>query len=179
MYVSYKSGTATHATEAAVLFAPVSKATPVLTGYHVTSDKAASLVAVWAGSATVFTTVDATSTTGQAVLNVAATTGFTTSRVMVVTAAGVPYLMTVTSIQAGVSLTMTANLPVEFAVGAKVYLMEQIGSFPLAAATVSNYGGEYGILGGNYAKPLAVVADGTAAVTIHVASVIFDDGKAD
>lgn len=178
MKVAFKSATGTGTTEAAVLFAPVAKATPVLSAYHVTSDKASSLVAVWTGSATVQTTVDAVSGTGQAVLNVTATTGFTTSRVMIVSAAtGVPYMRTVTSIQAGVSLTMTTNLPVQFEVGDKVYLLEQIGSLPLAAATVTNYGGEPGILGGNYAKGLAVVADGTSAVTIHTASVYFDDGK--
>ena len=176
MNVAYKSGTATHATEAVVKFAPVTQAYPVLTSYHITSDKAAALVKVYAATS-VMTTCDAISAGSQAVLAVTSTTGFSTDQIMIVKATGVLEYHLVSSVQAGVSLTTTANLAGATAVGDKVYQLELIGTFPCAAATVSNYGGDAGILGAGVNKPMAVVVDGTSAVTIHVASVVYTDGK--
>jgi len=176
MNVAYKSGTATHATAQVVMFAPITKAYPVLTSYHVTSDKAGALVRVYSATAVV-TTCDAISAGSQAVLAVTATTGFSTDQILLVRAGGTMEYHLVASVQAGVSLTTTANLGAATAVGDKVYQLELIASFPCAAATVSNYGGESGILGAGISKPLVVVGDSTSAGTIHVASVIYTDGK--
>lgn len=176
MNVAFKSQTATHATAQVVMFAPIAKATPVLTSYHITSDKASSLVRVYSATA-VMTTCDAISAGSQAVLSVAATTGFSTDQILIVKATGVMEYHLVASVQAGVSLTTTANLAGATAVGDRVYQLELIASFPCAAATVSNYGGPNGILGAGIHKPLVVVGDSTSAGTIHVASVTYVDGK--
>jgi hypothetical protein len=149
---------------------------PVLTAYHATSDKAGALVKVYSATA-VMTTCDAISAGSQAVLAVASTTGFSTDQILIVKATGVMEYHLVATVQAGVSLTTTANLAGATAVGDKVYQLELIGTFPCAAATVSNYGGEAGILGAGIGKPLVVVVDSTSAGTIHVASVTYTDGK--
>lgn len=65
-------------------------------------------------TATVSTTVDATSAAGQKVLNVASTTGFAVGDVVLVNSDGARQeLITVASIQTGVSLTAGANLRYE------------------------------------------------------------------
>ena len=176
MKVAYKSRYATHATEAVAMFAPIAKAMPVLTAYHATSDKAGGLVKIYSATA-VATSCDVISASGQKVLSVAATTGFSTDSILIVKATGVMEYHLVASVQSGISLTTTANLANSIAVGDRVYQLEVIATLPLAAATVSNYGGSYGIVGSGMNKPLVVVCDGTAAVTIHTASVVYDDGK--
>ena len=61
-------------------------------------------------NATSDTTVDASSSSGQAVLNVTATTDFVVNDRIVIDLAGTPEYGQILSIQAGVSLTLTANL---------------------------------------------------------------------
>jgi len=168
---TYRSVYATHATLATALFPAQGRQTPVLVAFSATSDKAGSVVDVYTYDNTK-TTVDASSASGQTVLSVTATTGFDTSdRILIQHANGTLETGVVNTIQAGVSLTLTANLVNTTAVGAVVFELKKVGTFACGATTVANYGGPNGIVGGVPGSPMVIVLDGTSACSINTATV--------
>lgn len=171
---AYKSTYAAHATLSVAMLPPVHKTLPVCTGYNVTSDKASSILKFYAGD--IVTTYDAISNTGQAVLAVTSTTGFANGdTLMQLTSAGVcSWIGTVLSIQAGISLTLNANVPATTVVGDRVFSMVNVGQIPCGAATISAYANALGIFGGNASKPIAATLDSTSSGKINIFAATYE-----
>jgi len=169
-----KSTYVAHATLSVAMLPPVHRAIPICTGYNATSDLAGSILKLYAGD--VVTTYDAISNTGQAVLAVTATTGFANGdTLMQVTSAGaLSWIGTILSIQAGVSLTLNANVPATTVVGDRVFSMVNVGQIPCGAATISAYANALGIYGGNVSKPLAATLNSTSSGKINIFAATYE-----
>ena len=167
----FKNGTAGAAAAPVVMFPPQKKLTPVVTGLRCTGDASGSLIKIYAGGLVANVKVSASA---QLVLGVTSTTGFTGGDVvMIVTPAGACYWRTVTSVQAGVSLTLTANVGILTTTSDRVYRMDVVASLPCGAATVNNVGGINGIAYGRKSMPIACAVNGTSANTITRFSAAF------
>ena len=132
---------------------------------NATSDKAASLLTFKAPSES--TTVTATSASAQAVVNCVPYAGAAQNDVVVlfssVTGTGVRGI--VTSVQAGVSITLTANLGLALAPGDMVYLMTSRAQIPVGVATKeANAPTVFVVLEG----PALIELDGTTACRINL-----------
>lgn len=162
---TFRKGTAVSAAAPFVGFAPVNKKTPVVTGYRCTGDAAGALFNIYTGALVSHCKVSASA---QVILLVNSTTGFTGGdRVLLVTAAGVVYWRTINTVQAGVSLTLTANVGVLTTVNDVVYRMDLVASMPCGSATVANNGGPLGIAYGKKSMPIVgAVVGGTSANVI-------------
>ena len=100
-----------------------------------TSDKAGSLLSLKAPGRSA--TVTATSATGQKVVNCVPYAGAAANDVVVLfsNATGTGVRGVVASVQAGVSITLVANLGLALAPGDTVHLMATAGQIPVGAAT--------------------------------------------
>ena len=161
----FKKGTAVSAAAPIVALTGVKGKVPVVTGYRVTGDGASALFNIYTGGLIGRCKVSAT---GQAVLGVRSTTGFTANDwVLIVTPAGLTYWRQVTSVQAAVSLTLTANVGFSCTANELVYRMDLVASMPCGSATVANNGGANGIAFGRESMPLVGgVVGGTSANVI-------------
>lgn len=170
----YMTKTATHATLASVIFPGTDGANTLLAAYNVTSDKAGALLLAKMSNGVV-TAVDVVSAITQKVLSVAATTGFTSGDIIVIQRANdTTERHVVDSVQAGVSLTLIANLAAACAVGDKVYEVTTQASVAVGAATVSATAtGPWG-LAGTAAGPVLFDCDGTAAVTLNYITMVVE-----
>lgn len=173
---SFKKGTAVSAAAPIVALTGVKGKFPIITGYRVTGDHANALFNIYTGALIARCKVSAT---GQAVLGVSSTTGFVTgNKVLIVTPAGLTYWREISTVQAGVSLTLTANVGFSCTASEQVYRMDLIASMPCGSATVANNGGPLGIAIGNESMPVvgAVIA-GTAANIITGFEVSYATGR--
>jgi hypothetical protein len=132
---------------------------------NATSDKAASLLTFKAP--TTSTIVTATSASNQAVVNCVPYTGAAANDVVVlfssVTGTGVRGV--VTSVQAGVSITLTANLGLALAPGDTVHLMTSRAQIPVGAATKEANAPTVFVV---HEGPALIELDGTSACRINL-----------
>jgi hypothetical protein len=171
--VLYRTETGSGTTLASVIFRGIKgKRNTVVVSYNATSDLSTAVLTFLNPSWE--TKVDATSAAAQKVLNVTSTTGRAQDDVIVVQRAdGSVERMEVDTVQAGVSLTMKANIAVACAANDKVYVMTSTGTIAVGAATVANIAaGDYGFIGVDGAKPLLVDTTGTAACSINTLTVV-------
>lgn len=130
-----------------------------------TSDKATSLLTFKAPAKA--TTVTDTAATGQKVIKCVPYAGATANDVVVgySYAAGQAFRGVVASVQAGVSLTLAANLALALAPGDRVFLMAAAGQIPVAAATKDvNAPTVFAVDEG----PALIELDGTSACRINL-----------
>ncbi len=130
-----------------------------------TSDKAASLLTF--KSQAKATTVTAASASNQAVVNCVPYAGAAANDVVVLFSAvtGTGVRGVVTSVQAGVSITLTANLGLALAPGDMVHLMAAFGQIPVGAATKeTNAPTVFAVNEG----PALIELDGTSACRINL-----------
>ena len=130
-----------------------------------TSDKAASLLTFKSQSKS--TTVTATSASNQAVVNCVPYAGAAANDVVVLLSAvtGTGVRGVVTSVQAGVSITLTANLGLALSPGDTVHLMAAFGQIPVGAATKEANAPTVFVVNEG---PALVELDGTAACRINL-----------
>ena len=130
-----------------------------------TSDKAASLLTF--KSLLKSTTVTATSAANQAVVNCLPYAGAAANDVVVLFSAvtGTGVRGVVTSVQAGVSITLTANLGLALSPGDTVHLMSAFGQIPVGAATKEANAPTVFVVNEG---PALVELDGTAACRINL-----------
>jgi hypothetical protein len=130
-----------------------------------TSDKAASLLTL--KSASKSATVTAASASNQAVVNCVPYAGAATNDIVVlfskVTGTGVRGV--VTSVQAGVSITLTANLGLALAPGDTIHLMATAGQIPVGAATKEANAPTVFVV---HEGPALIELDGTSACRINL-----------
>ena len=132
---------------------------------NATSDKAGSLLTF--KGATASTTITATSASNQAVVNCVPYTGAAQNDVVVLFsfATGTAVRGVVTSVQAGVSVTLTANLGLALAPGDTVHLMTSRAQIPVGAATKeANAPTVFAVMEG----PALIELDGTSACRINL-----------
>jgi hypothetical protein len=131
-------------TLAAIILPALAMGQQIVKFLTATSDKAGSILSFCRASAQ--TTVDATSAAGQAVVNVTATVfdgvaAVATDKILCFSQAGA-FILTITSVQAGISLTATGNIPSGkgLVAGDKVFLIRaatDVVTYPVGAATVT------------------------------------------
>ena len=132
---------------------------------NATSDKAASLLTFKSQAKT--TAVTAASASNQAVVNCVPYAGAAANDVVVLFSAvtGTGVRGVVTSVQAGVSITLTANLGLALAPGDMVHLMAAFGQIPVGAATKeTNAPTVFAVNEG----PALIELDGTSACRINL-----------
>ena len=132
---------------------------------NATSDKAASLLTFKAPAAS--TTVTAVSASNQAVVNCVPYAGAAQNDVVVLFsfATGTAVRGVVTSVQAGVSITLTANLGLALAPGDQVRLMTSRAQIPVGAATKEANAPTVFVV---HEGPALIELDGTAACRINL-----------
>ena len=132
---------------------------------NATSDKAASLLAFKLPSKS--TVVTATSASNQTVINCVPYAGAAASDVVVLFSAvtGTGVRGVVASVQAGVSITLNANLGLALAPGDMVYLMVAFGQIPVGAATKETNAPTVFVVNEG---PGLIELDGTAACRINL-----------
>jgi hypothetical protein len=130
-----------------------------------TSDKAASLLIFKAPSKS--TVVTATSAANQTVINCVPYAGAAANDVVVLFSAvtGTGIRGVVASVQAGVSITLNANLGLALAPGDNVYLMATFGQIPVGAATKEANAPTVFVVNEG---PALVELDGTAACRVNL-----------
>ena len=132
---------------------------------NATSDKAASLLTF--KSAAKSTVVTTASASNQAVINCVPYAGAAANDVVVLFSAitGTGVRGVVTSVQAGVSITLTANLGLALAPGDMVYLMAAFGQIPVGATTKETNAPTVFVVNEG---PGLVELDGTAACRVNL-----------
>jgi len=130
-----------------------------------TSDKAASLLALKAPSASA--TVTAACAANQAVVSCAPYAGAAQNDVVVLfsNTTGTGVRGVVTSVQAGVSVTLTANIGLALAPGDKVHLMASRAQIPVGAATKEANAPTVFVV---HEGPALLEVDGTSACRINL-----------
>jgi hypothetical protein len=132
---------------------------------NATSDKAASLLAFKLPSKS--TAVTATSAANQTVINCVPYAGAAASDVVVLFSAvtGTGVRGVVASVQAGVSITLNANLGLALAPGDMVHLMVAFGQIPVGAATKETNAPTVFVVNEG---PALIELDGTAACRVNL-----------
>jgi len=130
-----------------------------------TSDKAASLLTFKAPTKS--TTVTATSAANQTVINCVPYAGAAANDIVVLFSAvtGTGIRGVVASVQAGVSITLNANLGLALAPGDMVYLMVAFGQIPVGAATKETNAPTVFVVSEG---PALIELDGTAACRVNL-----------
>ena len=130
-----------------------------------TSDKAGSLLSLKAPDRSA--TVTATSATGQKVVNCVPYAGAAAADVVVLfsNATGTGVRGVVASVQAGVSITLVANLGLALAPGDTVHLMATAGQIPVGAATKEANAPTVFVV---HQGPALLEVDGTSACRINL-----------
>ncbi len=130
-----------------------------------TSDKAGSLLALKAPAKS--TTVTATSAANQTVVNCVPYAGAAQNDVVVLfsNATGTGVRGVVASVQAGVSITLGANLGLALAPGDTVHLMAAAGQIPVGAATKEANAPTVFVV---HQGPALLEVDGTTACRINL-----------
>jgi hypothetical protein len=170
---TYSTKRATGTTEAALLDRGQTGFIPLLIAYEAKSDKSDSKLKFYKGSASTTATSGAS---GQKVVACSSTSGFVAGdKVMIQFGATTTAneWHTIDTVQAGVSLTMLANLGTSITNGDKVFRMAQMAQKSVGAAEVSVYGSSYGILGGDKNMPFAAVLDGTAECAVDLCALVY------
>ena len=132
---------------------------------NATSDKAASLLIFKAPSKS--TVVTAASASNQTVINCVPYSGAAANDVVVLFSAitGTGVRGVVASVQAGVSITLNANLGLALAPGDNAYLMAAFGQIPVGAATKETNAPTVFVVNEG---PALVELDGTAACRVNL-----------
>ena len=132
---------------------------------NATSDKAASLLIFKAPSKT--TVLTATSAANQTVINCVPYAGAAANDVVVLFSAitGTGVRGVVASVQAGVSITLSANLGLALAPGDMVHLMAAFGQIPVGAATKETNAPTVFVVNEG---PALVELDGTTACRVNL-----------
>ena len=132
---------------------------------NATSDKAASLLTFKAPTKS--TTVTATSASNQTVINCVPYAGAAANDIVVLFSAvtGTGIRGVVASVQAGVSITLNANLGLALAPGDMVHLMATFGQIPVGAATKETNAPTVFVVNEG---PGLIELDGTAACRVNL-----------
>lgn len=140
--------------------------------FHVTSDKAGSVLKLRVGKERHVTTAAAAAS--QAVINLESFTGLTDGDSLVVQPAdgAAPYVVIISS-HATLAVTLTANLAAALPAGSVVYRVVDFAQMPVGAASLERpSGGASGaaLFTGQAERPIIAELDGTSACSINLLS---------